>query len=439
MVLGARSAIFLPFKQLSLIIVDEEHDNSYKQHDKKPYYQAKDVAIMRTRLEGIKVLLGSATPSIESYYMSQKNIYYKVSLNQRYKNLASPKVEFVNMSLKQTQQKMKHNFSALLIEEIQQALINKQQIILFQNRRGYSPFILCRTCGKVENCKNCAVSLTYHSKSKSLKCHYCGYETKVKRQCFSCCSTDIQAIGLGTQRVEETLQLLFPDSAVGRLDYDNTRKQGQYETIISNFENRIFDILVGTQMVSQGLDFENVYLIGILEADALMNFPDFRTQERFFQILNQVSGRAGRSQKQGKVIIQTHYPEHPLFQLVQNNDYEGFYNGELSLRQVFAYPPFTRLIKIRLRSRDEQAAQSGASILAKELLNYFEKRVILGPQAPIVHKVDTYYLQDIIIKIPRGSIANLEKQKGLLFKTVEQVKRRKGLSKVEFSINVDCG
>ena len=260
LVLGARSAIFLPFKNLNFIIVDEEHDASYKQ-DKKPFYNARDIAVMLTRLQSIKVILGSATPSIESYFLSEKKIYHQVPLYQRYGNLEIPDIEFVNMSLKQVQRTVQDNFSGLLLEKMKETLSKKQQIILFQNRRGYAPFIICKNCGHVESCKHCAVSLTYHLRSHILKCHYCGYKLKALGYCLSCRSSDIQTVGLGTQKIEESLQYLFPTATMNRLDFDNTRKRGQYEQIITDFENERIDILVGTQMLSKGLNFKNVHLI----------------------------------------------------------------------------------------------------------------------------------------------------------------------------------
>lgn len=437
LVLGTRSAIFLPFRNLNLIIIDEEHDSSYKEETKKPFYNARDVALMLSRLQNIKVLLGSATPALESYFLSEHNFYLKVELLKRYGDVELPRIELIDLSLKQVQRKLQHNFSAEMLRAIELCLVRKQQIILFQNRRGYAPFIVCTTCDNVPSCKHCAVTLTYHLKTNRLKCHYCGYEEPAPKVCPACSSPELRTVGWGTQKIEETLKLLFPNARIDRLDFDNTRRKGSYEKIIKSFEEHQIDILVGTQMVGQGLNFDKVHLIGVIGADMMMYLPDFRAQERFFQTLVQVSGRAGRKQKQGKVLIQTYTPQHPIFKFIQKTDYKNFYQYEIALRRAASYPPFSRFIKLVLRSKNEARVKTIANITAEALLDVFDIARVLGPEAPPVHKVADYFLQHLIIKFKRGNQKRLEHEKEKLRQVLEKLKVNKYFSGVNLRINVD--
>ena len=350
-ILGPRSAVFLPFENLGLIIVDEEHDNSYKQFDPAPRYSARDAAIYLSTLHAAKVILGSATPAIESYYNAENGKYGLVKLTERYGGMKLPEIAVVDMRDQHRRRLVKSHFSSVLLQQMKQSIADHQQVILFQNRRGFSLRLECKECNWVPMCKNCDVTLTYHKNSELLKCHYCGYSTTIPPTCHDCGSANLKMQGFGTEKVEEELSFYMPDARIDRMDLDSTRSKNAYHRIISDFENRKTDILTGTQMVTKGLDFDNVHVVGILSADNMLSFPDFRAHERSFQLMAQVSGRAGRKFKQGKVIIQTWQPEHPIIENVVAHDYLNMYKQQLIEREKFKYPPFHRLIVIRMKHR----------------------------------------------------------------------------------------
>ncbi|MDR0431306.1 MAG: primosomal protein N' [Tannerellaceae bacterium] len=399
LVLGVRSSLFLPFKDLGLIIVDEEHENTYKQQDPAPRYQARNAAVILANMHGGKTLLGSATPSIDSYYNALTGKYGLVKLSARYGERLMP--EIVSVDIKELKRKkiMKDTlFSPLLVQQINTALEKGEQSILFQNRRGFAPMIECKECGWVPHCINCDVSLTYHKYHNRLECHYCGHKDVLPKQCPQCQSTDIRMVGFGTEKVEEEVASLFPSAKVERLDFDSARTRSSYERIINDFEKGKTDILIGTQMLSKGLDFAHVSVVGILNADSLMNYPDFRAHERAFQLMVQVSGRAGRREKRGVVILQTSQPEHPIIRLVQHVDYKGMVNLQLSERSLFRYPPYHRLIVLVIRSRDEHILQQMAVLHADKLRTRLGERV-LGPVTPPVTRVQTFHVRKILLKI----------------------------------------
>lgn len=397
-ILGVRSSVFLPFKRLGLIIVDEEHENTYKQQDPAPRYHARNSAIMLASMYGAKVLLGTATPCIESYFNATTGKYGLVELKERYKEIRLPHIELVDIKELIHQKRMKGPFSPLLMKEIREALERKEQIILFQNRRGFAPMIECRTCGWVPKCKNCDVSLTYHKGLNQLTCHYCGYTHPVPKTCPACGGTELLNRGMGTERIEEDIQLAFPEAKVGRMDLDTTRTRTAYEKIISDFEQGKTDILIGTQMVSKGLDFEHVSVVGILNADTMLNYPDFRSYERAFQLMAQVAGRAGRKGKQGMVILQTKSPELPVIRQVMENDYEQLYGDQLAERQLFRYPPYYRLIYVYLKHRKEEVLDKAAEIMVAMLRSGLGERV-LGPDKPPVARIQTLFIKKMVIKV----------------------------------------
>ena len=397
-ILGVRSSIFLPFKRLGLIIVDEEHENTYKQQEPAPRYHARSAAIMLASMYGAKVLLGTATPSVESYFNARKGKYGLVQLKERYKEIRLPHIELVDIKELTRQKRMKGPFSPVLVKEIRSALDRKEQVILFQNRRGFAQMIECRTCGWIPKCKNCDVSLTFHKRLNQLTCHYCGYTQSVAASCPACGGVELLNRGIGTERIEEDIQLTFPDVRVARMDLDTTRSRTAYEKIIADFEQGKTDILIGTQMISKGLDFEHVNVVGILNADTMLNYPDFRSYERAFQLMAQVAGRAGRKDKQGLVILQTKSPELPVISQVLNNDYEQLYEDQLAERQVFRYPPFYRLIYVYLKHRKEDVLEQAAEMAATLLRTGLGNRV-LGPDKPPIARIQTLFIKKIMIKV----------------------------------------
>ncbi len=417
-VIGARSSVFLPFASLGLIIVDEEHDGSYKQQDPAPRYNARDAAVVLAGMHGAKVLLGTATPSVESYYNAQVGKYGLAQLQERYGNAVLPIIETVNMLTARKKQRVTSHFSQSLLEEIEKSLANKEQVILFQNRRGFSPFIQCNDCGYIPQCTQCNVSLTYHKQSNQLRCHYCGYSQPMPHCCSSCGSTNIETKGFGTEKIEEELSYIFKDAHIRRLDLDSVRTKNAYEETIASFENGETDILVGTQMVTKGLDFDKVSLVGILNADNMLNFPDFRAHERSFQLLTQVCGRAGRRQKQGLALIQTSNPSHPIIRYVVKGNYEGMFSEQLEERKTFCYPPFYRLIAITLKHKDIVVVNSAAKELAQVMRQRFGNRV-LGPEAPLINRIQNRYINVIMLKLERN--ANLANAKKLLQRCVTAV------------------
>lgn len=410
-ILGVRSSIFLPFKRLGLIIVDEEHENTFKQYNPAPRYHARDSAIVMAGFHGAKVLLGTATPSVESFYNAQIGKYGLVTLDKRYMDIALPRVEVVDMLAARKRKQTKSIFSDKLLEAIDTTLKDGHQAILFQNRRGYSPFIECDECAWVPQCEFCAVSLTLHKQSNQLVCHYCGYSTPILNSCMACGSHRLSAKGFGTEKVEDELAIFFPHATIARLDTDSARSRKSYETIIARFEQREIDILVGTQMVAKGLDFDGVRLVGILNADNMLNFPDFRAHERSFQLLTQVSGRAGRKEEQGWVLIQTANPDHDVIGRVLQNDVNGLLKSQLRERKEYHYPPYFRLVRLSLKHRDAEVLGVAAEQLARNLRVIFKKRV-LGPEEPMIGRVQGYYLKDLLLKFERNT--NLPKAKELI-------------------------
>jgi primosomal protein N' (replication factor Y) len=421
-VLGARSSIFLPFKNLGLIVVDEEHETSYKQFEPSPRYNARDSAIVLAKLHNAKILLGSATPSLESYFNAQQNKYGFVALNRRHGNVQLPKIELIDVKEKQRKKEMKGHFSDRLLKLIQEALDLKEQVILFQNRRGFSPVVECNTCGVSPECPNCDVSLTYHKFRNELRCHYCNYQRSMPNSCGACGSNTLDNKGFGTEQIELELTTLFPDFKIGRMDLDTTRGKYGYQKIIGAFEAKEIDVLVGTQMLSKGLDFENVTLVGIINADSMLNFPDFRAHERAYDMMVQVSGRAGRSKKQGNVAIQTYNPHHQILQQVSTTNYAEMYKEQLQERWQYKYPPYYRLIKITLKHKDYNKVDSGVNWLFKALYSSFGENV-LGPTAPAVSRVRNQYIKNIVIKIPpKQNLAQTKKQLQKIKDTFEAVK-----------------
>ena len=433
-ILGARSSIFLPFSNLGLIVVDEEHETSYKQFEPSPRYNARDSAIVLSKLHNAKILLGSATPSLESYFNAQQNKYGFVELNRRFGNVQLPKIELIDVKEKHRKKEMKGHFSDRMLKLIQEALDEKEQIILFQNRRGYSPVVECKTCGVAPQCPNCDVSLTYHKFKNELRCHYCNYQRAMPNSCAACGSNTLDTKGFGTEQIELELKELFPDFKIGRMDLDTTRGKFGYQKIIGAFEAREIDILVGTQMLSKGLDFDNVSLVGILNADTMLNFPDFRAHERAYQMMVQVSGRAGRSKKQGNVAIQTYNPYHKILQQVSTTNYTEMYKEQLQERWQYKYPPYFRTIKITLKHRDFNKVDTGVNWLFKALYNSFGENV-LGPTAPAVSRIRNQYIKNIVIKIPpKQSLANTKNQVTKIRNTFEAVK---DFRPIRFIIDVD--
>lgn len=400
-VIGARSAMFLPFSDLGLVIVDEEHEPNFKQTDPAPRYHARDAVTVLAKFHHSKVLLGSATPSLETYYNVQNQKYGLVELFQRYNNAPLPEVVLVDLKDKYFRKQMKGHFSDTLIEEISASLSLGEQVILFQNRRGYAPLLECMTCGHIPQCPNCDVSLTYHKFKNQLRCHYCGHSIAKPTNCHQCSSVDLTTKGFGTEQIELELASLFPNKKIQRMDQDTTRGKFGYDKIIDKFQNREVDILVGTQMLAKGLDFDNVSLVGILNADNMLYFPDFRAFERSYQMMAQVSGRAGRSDKKGKVVIQTYNPNHNTIQQVTHNNYVGMYKEQIYERQIFNYPPYYRLIKITLKHKDFEKVKESAMWLYQVLAQNM-KIPVLGPEEPIINRIRNEYLRTILIKIPEN-------------------------------------
>jgi len=417
-ILGVRSSIFLPFQNLGLVIVDEEHEPSYKQQDPAPRYNARNAAIMLAVMHGAKVVLGSATPSVESFHNAQTGKYGYVRLERRFEETELPLITPVNTKEERRKKKMKTIFSPLLIEKMQEALANNEQILLFQNRRGFAPGLNCKICDWTPKCRSCDISLTYHKRYNRLTCHYCGSTYRLPSECPECGSPDIRTVGFGTEKVEEEIKELFPDLQVERMDADTTKTKKSLDEIISRFEKGETRLLIGTQMISKGLDFEKVSLVGILNADALMNFPDFRAYERAYQLMSQVAGRAGRRKKQGEVILQTSHPEHPLIQMVLKQNYEGMYQMQMEERQLFRYPPLYRLISISIKHKKENVLHEAAATYAGLLREKLGDR-IMGPDKAAVGRIQNLYISKILLKIETN--ASLTALRELLEQTKKQV------------------
>ena len=434
-VIGARSALFLPYSNLGLIIIDEEHEQTFKQQDPAPRYHARDAAIVLAQAQKAKVLLGSATPSIETYFNAQSGKFGMISIQERFGKAPLPEVELVDLKENYFKKRMKGHFSLTLIEAITEALSLGEQVILFQNRRGFSPVLECITCGHIPQCTSCNVSLTYHKFKNQLRCHYCGYSIAKPTNCHACSSVDISAKGFGTEQIELELAELFPTKNIKRMDQDTTRGKYSFEKLIDSFKNREIDILVGTQMLAKGLDFDNVSLVGIMNADNMLYHPDFRAFERSFQMMTQVSGRAGRSDKRGKVIIQTYNVNHNVIQQVTHNDYVGMYKEQLYERQIYKYPPFFRLIKLTLKHKDFEKLKEGSMWLYQVMQQNLNVPV-LGPEEPGINRIRNEYIRTIMVKIPQdSSISSTKKtiQKILnSFDVVPQYRTIKVTANVDF-------
>ncbi len=435
-VVGARSAVFLPFDNLGLIVIDEEHETSYKQYDPAPRYNARDVAIYLATKNHAKVLLGSATPSVETYYHTTTGKYHLVTLDKRYGVATLPDTIIVDLIKEKNRKRVKNDFTEQLLDAISDKIKQKEQIIIFQNRRGYAPLLNCEQCGWIPQCQNCSVSLTYHLYKNELRCHYCGFKAPVPSQCNTCESHDIKNIGFGTEKIEEDLLLFIPDAQVQRMDLDTTRNKYGYQRIIDSFESGSVDILVGTQMVTKGLDFDNVSLVGVLDIDRMLYYPDFRAMERTYQLITQVSGRAGRKDKKGTVIIQTTQPEQPVLRYIINNNYQGFYQKEIAEREQFHYPPYHRLIAITIKNRDKNIAHTTAIKLANLLAQQLGQERILGPQEPSINRVRNQYLMQIMIKIERRNVA-LQKVKAVIELQAQTILADKSMKSSRIVFDVD--
>ena len=434
-ILGVRSSIFLPFNNLGLIIVDEEHENTFKQYNPSPRYHARDAAIVLAKEFNAKILLGTATPSIESYFNTQQKKYGLVELFERHNNSKLPDFSIIDTGLARKRKQMKSHFSKDLLNAIENTLAEKKQVILFQNRRGYAPFVECPDCGWVPQCEHCDVSLTYHKFSSDLKCHYCGYSIPTPKKCLACGSPSMQTKGFGTEKIEDEIQIFFPKNTVARFDIDSTRKKYAAEEIIYKFEKGNIDILIGTQMVTKGLDFKNVGLVAILNADNLLNFPDFRAEERSYQLITQVSGRAGRVDGKGKVLIQTSQPKHKIIKQIVAGNYLEMYNQQNTERYEFAYPPHVRLVEITIKHRMQETVNKAAYIITKELRQMLDQIPVLGPQAPVINRIQNMYLQNIIIKLPKTN--NLNYYKEIILNRLDAAKNMKDFRSIVVQINVD--
>ncbi|WP_315044582.1 primosomal protein N' [Capnocytophaga sputigena] len=418
LVVGVRSSVYLPFKNLGLVVIDEEHDSSYRQFDPAPRLQARDSAIMLANLFKAKTLLGTATPSIESMHNVKVGKYGFVYLSKRYANFLPPTIELIDIKDKQHRKRMNGHFSDILIEEMTNTLSQGKQVLLFQNRRGYAPIVQCMHCGTVPQCPHCDVSLTFHHSSNQLRCHYCGYAIPMPKTCIACGSVDLKTKGFGTEQISKELEILFPQIAIDRMDQDTTNGKYGYEKILAKFEQQETQILVGTQMISKGLDFENIGLVGVMNADALIHSPDYRAYERSFQLLLQVSGRAGRSAQRGKVLIQTYNPQHPVIQQVLQNDFKGMYQNQIEERQSFSYPPFVQMIKITLKHTNFNRTNEGAEWFANALKEAFASKKgieILGPEFPLISRIRNEYMKDVLVKVKPSELS--------IHHTKEQIKR----------------
>lgn len=433
-VIGARSSLFLPFKNLGVIIIDEEHEPSFKQYNPAPRYHARDAALVLAQYHNSKVIMGSATPSLESYYNAQQGKYGLVTLKERYGKVLMPTINLIDLKEKLKKRKMTGHFSDTLLEAIQKTLQLNEQVILFQNRRGYAPVVECTTCGVAPQCPNCDVSLTYHQHKNKLQCHYCGYQMAMLVDCIACGSDTLDTKGFGTEQIENELQELFPKHTIARMDQDTTRGKHAYAKLIEKMEAHEIDILVGTQMLAKGLDFRNVSLVGVMNADNLLNFPDFRAHERSFQLLQQVAGRAGRTKKQGKVLIQSYNPFHQILQQVTTNDYTAMYKEQSEERYQFKYPPHYRIIKIIIKHRSLSTLEISSSWLARVLRKALDKYV-LGPVPPPVSRIKNEYITHILVKIPKEK--SLSKTKEYIFRTIQRFNAVKEFARVKLTVDVD--
>jgi len=435
-VVGVRSSIFLPFDSLGLIIVDEEHETSFKQYEPAPRFQARDAAIMLAWLHQAKTLLGSATPSFESFYNARTNKYGYTYMDRRFGEALLPDFILSDVLVDQKKNLLKLDFTRILREKIQEALNQQEQVLIFQNRRGYSPYISCDECGWIPGCEQCDVSLTYHQFREEMRCHYCGFKEKVPLSCPACGSNKLATVGQGTERIEESLSLLFPEARIARMDLDTTRSKYGYQRILEDFGSGNIDILVGTQMITKGLDFDKVTVVGIVDADRILYFPDFRAGERAFQQITQVAGRAGRRKTKGKVVIQTRRPDNPIFQKIIDGDYENFYLEEMAERQRFFYAPFVKIIKLTLKHKDAHIAEKAARHLINLMATVAVKKIILGPEKGLVAKVKNLYLYEVLVKLEKsGNAPAIFKQE--LIRHMDELQAQKELRSVRIVVDVD--
>ena len=434
-IIGARSSIFLPFNNLKLIIIDEEHDNSFKQTDPAPRYNARDTAIILGQIMNAKILLGTATPSLESYFNVKNNKYGYVELKERFGSASLPEIELVDLKKTRKQKSMKGPFSFYLLEEMRNTLDNKQQIIIFQNRRGFAPATQCEVCGWNQECHQCDVSMTYHKRMNELKCHYCSYTSPIPKECPACSSARLQLIGFGTEKIEEELDILFPGIKIGRIDSDNARSKKRLERILYKFETGELDIIIGTQMITKGLDFDNVGLVGIVNADQLLNFPDFRSAERAFQLMSQVAGRAGRKDKKGKVIIQTTQTENPIFKNILNSDFKSFYYREIKERAKYRYPPIYRNIKLEIKHKNLNILWRAAGLLSTQFQKNY-KNSVLGPSEPMVSRVKNYFLLEFMFK-PEKQGDLLERIKLHIHALMDKLASHPDFKGIRYKIDID--
>lgn len=434
LLVGVRSSLFLPFHNLGLVIIDEEHDASYKQQDPAPRYHARDSAIMLAAFHGAKTILGSASPSVESYYNAKRGKYGLVELNERYGQIKLPSIIIANTQEAYRKKLMVSHFTPELLNAIDEALGKNEQVILFRNRRGFSPYLQCPECGWIPVCDQCAVNLTYHKGIDRLICHYCGHAASIPVRCESCGAMGLVTRGYGTEKIEDEIKIVFPSAKVGRMDYDTTRNKNAFEKMIRSFEEHRTDILIGTQMISKGLDFKNLTVVGILNADDMLNFPDFRAHERSFQMIEQVSGRAGRRQKQGKVIIQTYNPENNIIRQVLGHDYPGMFRMQLEERRAFRYPPFSRLLRINLKHRNRTILNQFSNLLADRLRAFFENNV-LGPEYPVISRISSWYINTILIKIEKDK--PLGKAKERTGEALSSLEKETGAGALRISVDVD--
>ncbi|MDR0420272.1 MAG: primosomal protein N' [Prevotellaceae bacterium] len=431
---GVRSALFLPFSNLGLIIVDEEHDTSYKQRDTAPLYNARDAAIILAKIHSAKTLLGSATPSIESFYNAKRGKYGLVQLNERFGNVTLPKAETANILNAFAKNQMNGHFTKPLLDAIFTALKNREQIILFQNRRGFAPYLQCADCGEIPHCKNCNVSLTYHKNTDNLRCHYCGYSVNLYSTCESCGSRNLNKKGLGTEKIEDEIKIIFPKARTAIFDADSMRTRNAYIKTITDFENQEIDILIGTQMISKGLDFGNVGVVGILNADSMLNFSDFRAHERAFQLMTQAGGRAGRREKTGRVIIQTCNPENETIRNVIDNNYDNLFARQIIERKDFCYPPFFRLINITLKHGNINILNQAANRIACNMRTFLGDYV-LGPEQPAINKIQNKFISNILLKINKN--ASLNKTKRMLRQCISHLQTEQMFKQVAILTDVD--
>lgn len=435
LIVGTRSAIFQPLKHLGLIIVDEEHESSFKQHEPAPRFNARDTALYLAHKRQVPIILGSATPAIESTFNAQHSKYKLVSLTKRHNHSKLPKIEVVDMKLQKKQKRIRGIFSDTLIEAIADAKKEGKQTILFQNKKGYVPVLECNVCAWTPKCQNCDISLTYYKYQENLRCHYCGFKQEVVNQCVTCGNKGIELIGYGTERIEDELSLYLPDLSIRRMDYNTTRLKNAHTKIINEFASGKIDVLIGTQMVAKGLDFENVTTVGILNADHIINFPDFRSNERAYSLITQVAGRAGRKKDLGKVYLQTSMPDHPIIQKILDHDYVGMYENDLNEREKFNYPPFYRLIQITIKHKDALELYKLGGIAKNKLSTYFGSS-LLGPEKPYVGKIRNWYILNFVLKIPNQG-GPIKAQKSKLLQAIHQLEKTKEFNKARVIIDVD--